>query len=96
MMNSWRWYKKHDKQWGMRARNKLASIYAFIAWNCAGFAFYVLLKDKIPTDPAERRASLYNLTGVPGNLHVYQIKGFRLTNNFDVQKPEDLEDAIEE
>ncbi|XP_014467171.1 PREDICTED: uncharacterized protein LOC106740541 [Dinoponera quadriceps] len=80
------WYRPKDRQLAIRRREKLATLYAFVTWNCFGILFYVLLKDKIPIEPEERRRALFDLTGSPGKLHVYQFQGTSLTNQFDMEK----------
>ncbi|CAL1687391.1 unnamed protein product [Lasius platythorax] len=87
----WRRFAQHffgpkvkDKHRAFRTRQRFSMLYAFIGWNCFGVTFYLFLKDKMPTDSVERRKSYRLLTGVPDNVHVYQIQGLKLTNEFDI------------
>lgn len=53
-------YDVKGKEKAIRTRERLALIYAFIAWNSFGIMFYMLLKNRIPTDPVERSMSFSN------------------------------------
>lgn len=62
----WKKYIQHllgidtkDKQRAIRIRRRLSIFYAFLGWNCFGLAFYVIVKDKIPTDSTERSTSAF-------------------------------------
>lgn len=99
----WKKYIQHllgidtkDKQRAIRIRRRLSILYAFLGWNCFGLAFYVILKDKIPTDSTERRKSYRLLTGVPDNMHVLQVSGLKVTKEFDINyKNEEEKEAAE-
>lgn len=78
------WFNIKNKHDAMHFRRKLSIIYAFVTWNLLGVMFYVLMKDKIPEDPKERRQAYGLLTGASQNMHVYQVSGMTLTNQFDV------------
>ncbi|XP_029669702.1 uncharacterized protein LOC115239360 [Formica exsecta] len=99
----WKKYIQHllgidtkDKQRAIRIRRRLSIFYAFLGWNCFGLAFYVILKDKIPTDSTERRKSYRLLTGVPDNMHVLQVSGLKVTKEFDINyKNEEEKEAAE-
>lgn len=47
-----------DRKEGIRTRERLALIYAFITWNTFGIAFYLLVKEKLPTDRQEKSRCL--------------------------------------
>lgn len=64
-------------------RRRLAIIYAIVGWNMFGVMFYTIIKRKIPEDSTERRISYGLLTGTSNNMHVYQVTGLTLTNDFD-------------
>ncbi|KAL6446853.1 hypothetical protein ACFW04_001345 [Cataglyphis niger] len=87
----WKKYIQHlfgintkNKQRALLTRKRLSIFYAIIGWNCFGIAFYVMLKDKMPTDSTERRMSYRFLTGVPDNMHVLQVSGLKVTKEFNI------------
>lgn len=73
-----------DKRKALQFRQRLALLYGIIGWNCFGITFYLLLKDRIPSDPAERRNAYKLLSGTSTNMHVYQVTGLNL-KEFDVK-----------
>lgn len=63
----WRQFIRHklgidvkDKRKALRIKQRLAIFYGFIGWNCFGITLYLLLKDKIPSDPAERSTPFFH------------------------------------
>ncbi|KYM83512.1 hypothetical protein ALC53_05912 [Atta colombica] len=90
-----RWFirsKIKNKQEALNIRRKLAIIYAIVGWNMFGVLFYKIIKHKMPEDPTERRLSYRLLSETPSNMHVYQVTGLTLTNDFDIGR--DLRKAI--
>ncbi|XP_018047557.1 PREDICTED: uncharacterized protein LOC108686639 [Atta colombica] len=82
-----RWFirsKIKNKQEALNIRRKLAIIYAIVGWNMFGVLFYKIIKHKMPEDPTERRLSYRLLSETPSNMHVYQVTGLTLTNDFDI------------
>ncbi|KAL6256122.1 hypothetical protein P5V15_012244 [Pogonomyrmex californicus] len=71
------------KEQALFFRQRLAILYAFIGWNSFGVILYMLLKKEMPEDDTERRMA-YSLLSSSGNLHVYQLEGMKLTNNFNI------------
>lgn len=62
----WRQFIRHklgidvkDKRKALQIKQRLAMLYGFIGWNCFGITFYLLVKDKIPSDPAERSTPFF-------------------------------------
>lgn len=81
-----RQFKPKNKNRALFFRQRLSLLYAFVGWNSFGVIFYLIMKDKLPSDPMERRKSYRQLTGTPSNMHVYQISGVTVTDDFDVEQ----------
>ncbi|GAB1862764.1 hypothetical protein CAJAP_03843 [Camponotus japonicus] len=99
----WRQFIRHklgldvkDKGKALKIKQRLAMLYGFIGWNCFGITFYLLVKNKMPSDPAERRSAYKMLSGTStGNMHVYQVTGLKL-KEFDVKfSPEEENNTTE-
>ncbi|XP_012543504.2 uncharacterized protein LOC105840956 [Monomorium pharaonis] len=76
--------KPKSKEEAVHIRKRLSLIYAIVGWNAFGLMFYTCIKNKTPEDSDERRMSYGLLNGIPSNVHVYQVSGLSLTNDFDV------------
>lgn len=50
-----------DKHKALQIKHRLSLLYAFLGWNCFGILFYVLLKEKTPTDSVERSISVSSI-----------------------------------
>ncbi|XP_018349802.1 PREDICTED: uncharacterized protein LOC108753011 [Trachymyrmex septentrionalis] len=88
-----RWFirnKLQNKQEAMNIKRKLAIIYAIVGWNMFGVLFYNIMKHKMPEDSTERRKSYRLLSETSSNMHVYQVTGLTLTNNFNITYEDEI------
>ncbi|TGZ32730.1 Uncharacterized protein DBV15_00985 [Temnothorax longispinosus] len=87
-----RFFKVRTKQDAIQLRRRLSIFYAVVGWHCFGLAFYVIMKREMPEDAHERRMAIGLLSPIPHTtMHVYQISGLTLTNDFDIAYKAKLE-----
>ncbi|XP_011155532.1 uncharacterized protein LOC105192943 [Solenopsis invicta] len=84
-----KWFQVRNKQDALHIRRRLSLLYAFMGWNAFGVLFYIIMKDRIPEDSKERRIAYGLLSGMSSNIHVYQVSGLTLTNDFDLKSSQE-------
>lgn len=89
-----RWFGVTTKDQAQAINRKLSIIYAIVGWHCFGFMFYSIVKNRLPDDGSNQRSLYKYLIDGSTNLQVYEVKGFKLSNKYDISS--DTEDIYEE
>lgn len=64
----------------------LAISYAILGWNSFMLCFYIIMKDRLPNDVAERKAVLIEKLGTGNTVRSIRIDGLTVVQNEIIQK----------
>lgn len=84
-----KYLKPKDVKTGTKIKYRLSVVYAILGWNCAFLGFYMIINQKLPTDPVARREKLARALSFGETVHMVRLEGLTTVEHYTLSESKD-------